>query len=49
MYIEPQCSGACAIEIVYDGGTEMRVAHWTSAITAILLLIARVAGWRVLF
>jgi hypothetical protein len=45
MYIEPQCSGACSIEIVYDGGTEMRVAHWASAITGILLLIA--CAWQV--
>jgi hypothetical protein len=45
MYIEPQCSGACSIEMTYDGGAETRIAHWVSAVTAILLLM--VFGWQI--
>jgi hypothetical protein len=45
LIVEPQCSGPCQIRLLYDGGTEMRVAHWASAITAILLLIA--CAWQV--
>jgi len=44
MLIEPQCSGPCRIRLQYDGGTEMRIAHWASAITAILLLLA--CAWQ---
>jgi len=40
MYVEPEVAGTAAVELIYDGGTEMRVAHWASAITAIALLIA---------
>jgi hypothetical protein len=46
MIVEPQCSGPCQIRLLYDGGTEMRIAHWTSAITAIVLLIACVWQFR---
>jgi hypothetical protein len=30
MAIEPDCTGRCTVEIVYDGGTEMRIARWLS-------------------
>lgn len=40
LIIEPQCNGPCQIRLLYDGGTEMRVAEWVRAITAIGLLIA---------
>jgi hypothetical protein len=46
MIIEPQCNGPCQIRLLYDGGTEMRVAQWVSALTAIGLLIACVWRWR---
>ena len=42
MYIEPNCSGPCSIDLFYDGGLEMRIARWISAaawIFAIALLI----------
>jgi hypothetical protein len=32
MAIEPQCAGACRIELSYDGGMEMTVATWTSRV-----------------
>jgi len=44
MIVEPQCNGPCQIRLLYDGGTEMRVAQWVSAITAMVLLIA--CGWQ---
>ena len=33
--VVPDCSGPCTIELHYDGGTEMTVAHWINR-TAIL-------------
>jgi hypothetical protein len=44
MYLEPAVAGPATVEMIYDGGTEMGVAHWASAITAILLLIA--CAWQ---
>jgi len=46
MYVAPAIVGLATIEMIYDGGTEMRVAHWASAIAAILLLIA--CAWQAL-
>ncbi len=43
MTIDPGSCGRCGIELVYDGGWEMRIAHWVSAITALGLL-----GWAIL-
>ena len=40
LIIEPECSGPCPIRLLYDGGTEMRVAEWVRGITALVLLIA---------
>ncbi len=40
--VDPRRAGAVSIRLAYDGGTEMRIAHWLSALTAILL-----AGWFV--
>jgi len=40
MWIEPACDGACRIELSYDGGWEMRLAHWLPGIA--LLWVA----WR---
>jgi hypothetical protein len=42
MAIYPRQSGACVIDLNYDGGVEMRVAEWVSGITALALL-----GWAV--
>jgi hypothetical protein len=39
MYLDPRIPGAANIELVYDGGREMRLARWIFAITAILLAI----------
>jgi hypothetical protein len=38
MTIDPRAQGPMTIELVYDGGVEMRVAKWLSGITAVLLL-----------
>jgi hypothetical protein len=42
MYIEPNCDGACSIELFYDGGWEMRIAHG-AAYTAWMLAFAVLA------
>jgi hypothetical protein len=28
LVVEPRCNGRCTVELIYDGGTEMRVARW---------------------
>lgn len=40
LVIEPQCDGRCEIELIYDGGTEMRVARVASAAGLLLGLSA---------
>jgi hypothetical protein len=40
MYIDPQISGPCKIEMIYDGGLEMRLARVISILTALLLVLA---------
>jgi hypothetical protein len=38
MSIYPLRTGPCNIDLVYDGGMEMRLAHWVSAVTALILI-----------
>ncbi len=40
MYLDPSVTGPCRIEMVYDGGAEMRAAYAISLLTALLLLVA---------
>jgi hypothetical protein len=42
MYIDPEISGPCQIEMVYDFGFEMRAAWTISILTALLLAITSV-------
>lgn len=44
LVIDPRCDGHCDIELVYDGGAEMRVARTASAISFLLGLVA--VGFR---
>jgi hypothetical protein len=37
MAIEPGIAGPCVIQLMYDGGMEMRVACWVSLLTVLLL------------
>jgi len=37
MYVQPAAEGSVEVALTYNGGTEMRVARWLSAITALLL------------
>jgi hypothetical protein len=37
MYIDPDASGPCKIQMFYDGGLEMRAAHVISFPTALVL------------
>jgi hypothetical protein len=48
MVVEPRCSGPCTVELVWDGGTEMRVARFLSpaAVLAGLLWIVWGRLWR---
>jgi hypothetical protein len=32
MIVEPRCSGACVVELYYDGGAEQQTARWLSAV-----------------
>ena len=36
--------GRSTIDLLYDGGVEMRMAHWLSAITALILLLLIARG-----
>jgi len=40
MYIDPADPGPCKIEMIYDGGVEMRAARFISPFTAFLLAVA---------
>jgi MFS family permease len=40
LVIEPRCDGPCAIELDYDGGAELRLARWASALSALVGLHA---------
>jgi hypothetical protein len=35
MVIDPHCTGACQIELTYDGGWEMQIATWISRLTLV--------------
>jgi hypothetical protein len=42
MIVEPHCSGACVVELSYDGGIEQQAARWLSAaalLTGIVVVI----------
>lgn len=39
MTIEPHVAGPCVLDLVYDGGAEMRAARILSALTALLLVV----------
>jgi hypothetical protein len=36
--VDPACDGPCSVDLVYDGGTEMKVARWLSLLTLASLL-----------
>jgi hypothetical protein len=38
MVIEPGCAGACRVELVYDGGLEMKLAKWVRFLALAVLL-----------
>jgi hypothetical protein len=45
MWFEPQCAGACEIDVRYDGGWQLRILRWLSfaamaALVAAFLLVA---------
>jgi hypothetical protein len=42
MYIAPEISGPSKIEMVYDGGTEMRAAYAISLLTVLLLAVTSI-------
>jgi hypothetical protein len=44
MYIDAQGFGSAEIDLVYDGGREMRFAFWISTLTAIVLALASARG-----
>ncbi len=47
--LEPRCDGACAVDLVYDGGTEMRLARAASVLALAgggLWILLGSIGWR---
>ena len=45
MVVEPRCSGPCTVDLVWDGGAEMRVARWVSRAALVLGLLG-ILLWR---
>ena len=44
--IQPDCNGPCDIRLVYDGGWELRLCRWASALTILGLLAGSVIRRR---
>ena len=40
MWLQPECSGSCEVELTYDGGWELRVCRWISAVATGALFLA---------
>jgi hypothetical protein len=45
MYLDPQVAGPLNVQMIYDGGTEMRAAHVISLLTALLLIAASIVSF----
>jgi hypothetical protein len=39
IWLQPQCNGACDVQLEYDGGWELRICHFLSAIALAALLL----------
>ena len=35
LVVDPECSGRCVIELIYEGGMEARILRWLSWVAAI--------------
>ena len=46
MYVEPDCDGACSIELTYDGGREMRIARAIAMIAWIVAIAVLAMSFR---
>src|SRR5262249_20724759 len=46
MYLDPHIDGPAKIDLVYDGGREMKIARWICALTALSLAIAALIPGR---
>jgi hypothetical protein len=38
MYLDPSIAGAAGIDMIYDGGREMRLAKWLCGLTVFVLV-----------
>jgi hypothetical protein len=45
MWLQPECSGPCDVQLEYDGGAELRICHVLSA--SALVALAIFFGWGV--
>jgi hypothetical protein len=39
MVVEPRCSGACVVDLSYDGGIEQQAARWSSAAALLIGIV----------
>jgi hypothetical protein len=39
MWLQPGCHGPCDVQLEYDGGAELRICHWLSAIALAALIL----------
>ena len=40
LVVEPECNGACTVDLTYDGGAEMRIARILSLMTLASVMYA---------
>jgi hypothetical protein len=41
MWLDPECNGACDVRLDYDGGWELRLCRWISALTLFAVVLYR--------
>ncbi len=46
LVVDPECSGRCVIELIYEGGMEARILRWLSWVAAIGSVVWVGLAWR---
>jgi hypothetical protein len=46
MVVEPHCTGACEVRLIFDGGTEYRVLRYVCGVAWLGLMVLLISGWR---
>ena len=46
LVVDPECSGRCVIELIYDGGMEARILRWLNWVVALWSVVWVSLDWR---